>query len=189
MAPELEEAVRPDQVEVGSQQPHPCLPLKSLTLENCPNIGVEELERLITTGDPFGFLDSLVLRDMLPLRRETAFNGEFNGLKNTWRSRWLNPDDCSRRFGLKTVDGNRTRNWKLTGLLLSTADFLWSMKQGFSPMAPTGVGLGASAREVGHIGLTGLRSTDIPAKPFDAFVSRLSLFGVATKGFAMYNDT
>ncbi len=54
--------------------------------------------------------------------------------------------------------------------MLAAADHLWVRRVGFAPLAPTGVALGASIREVSHVG-PGLSTSDLPIRTFDTYVS------------------
>ncbi|KAL5103801.1 F-box only protein 38 [Taenia crassiceps] len=144
------------------------LPLKSLTLENCPGITVSELESILAKGDPFGFLESLVLREMFPLCRETAFVGP----AYHWSQWWLlDPNTLSRTGG-----GGEERelltlpDYRKLGLLLSVADLLSSRLVAYPPISPVGIGMGASVRDVSHSATaTGLRVYELPVQPFDIF--------------------
>uniref|UniRef100_A0A5K3F318 F-box domain-containing protein n=1 Tax=Mesocestoides corti TaxID=53468 RepID=A0A5K3F318_MESCO len=155
----------------GADEPRPihhtCLPLRSLTLENCPNVGVEELERIISTGHPFGLLDSLILRDMFPLRREISPSSSnfMNEEPAVWSERWSAPSTPKDESPARP----ESRNWKKLGLLLSIADHLSARRIAFAPLAPTGVALGSSARDVTHVATVGMRLLNLPVKPFDTF--------------------
>ncbi len=106
------------------------------------------------------------MRDMLPLRRETAFNsGE---MSKTWSERWADHDLFP--AGSPEAPQGEPRSWKLPGLMLAAADHLWVRRVGFAPLAPTGVALGASIREVSHVG-PGLSTSDLPIRTFDTYVS------------------
>lgn len=144
------------------------LPLKCLTLENCPGITVSEIESVLAKGDPFGFLESLVLRDMFPLSRETAFTLP----AYHWSQRWLlDPNTLPRTGG-----GGEGRelltlpDYRKLGLLLSIADLLSSRLVAYPPISPVGIGMGASVRDVSHSATTaGLRVYELPVQPFDIF--------------------
>ncbi|KAH9279124.1 F-box only protein 38 [Echinococcus granulosus] len=142
------------------------LPLKSLTLENCPGITVSELESILAKGDPFGFLESLVLRDMFPLSRETAFMGP----AYYWSQRWLLDPNTLRGAGGEERELSTGPDYRKLGLLLSIADLLSSRLVAYPPLSPVGIGMGASVRDVSHsVATTGLRVHELPVQPFDIF--------------------
>uniref|UniRef100_A0A0X3NLH8 F-box domain-containing protein n=1 Tax=Schistocephalus solidus TaxID=70667 RepID=A0A0X3NLH8_SCHSO len=147
------------------------LPLRSLTLENCPCISVQDLENTLATGSTFSSLDCLVLRHMFPQRRVPTPN-----LTSTpplsWHERWGRSGTTDATT--TTADSNSattgTVNWRKLGLLLSISDHLSARRCAFASLAPTGVGLGASVREVNHVNPpAGIRPADLPVKPFDTF--------------------
>uniref|UniRef100_A0A0R3WP81 DUF4206 domain-containing protein n=1 Tax=Hydatigena taeniaeformis TaxID=6205 RepID=A0A0R3WP81_HYDTA len=144
------------------------LPLKSLTLENCPGITASELESILAKGDPFGFLESLVLRDMFPLSRETVFMGP----AYHWSQRWLLDSNTisGTCVGGEGRELSTSPDYRKLGLLLSIADLLSSRLVGYPPISPVGIGMGSSVRDVSHSATTtGLRVYELPVQPFDIF--------------------
>ena len=145
------------------------LPLKSLTLENCPGITVDVIEKILTMGEPFGFLECLVLREMFPLARQTT-NKESSC---SWLQRWLNDANMAHRGMGEITESVSTQvihDSRKLGLLLCIADLLSSRLVGYPPLSPVGVGMGASVRDVSHYGATtGMRLHDLPVQPFDVF--------------------
>nr|VZI21439.1 unnamed protein product [Spirometra erinaceieuropaei] len=141
------------------------LPLRSLTLENCSCINVQDLETMLATGSTFSSLDCLVLRQMFPQRRVPTPNLTSAPLPS-WYERW----GRSRNMDAATAATHETVNWRKLGLLLSISDHLSARRCAFASLAPTGVGLGASVREVNHVNPpAGIRPADLPVKPFDTF--------------------
>lgn len=148
------------------------LPLRSLTLENCPGIRVQELERILSTGEPFVNLDSLVLRDMLlpsyapSPDLASALCGDSTERPRTWSQLW-EPDLQPRTSQPSTTSLNTTADWRCLGLLLTLADLLSTRRLAYAPLAPAGVGLGASARDVSIT--TGIPAQVAAIHPFDVF--------------------
>ncbi|KAM7538744.1 hypothetical protein Aperf_G00000058340 [Anoplocephala perfoliata] len=144
------------------------MPVKCLTLENCPGLSVIEMENMIARSDPFSLLESLVLRDMFPLSRAT-FN---QPATYNWSSRWLLPNPATSSeiepfFPFLNHEGG---DYRKLGLLLTIADLLASRFVSPPPLSSFGIGMGASVRDVAHMpSFQGNRVFELPIQPFDAF--------------------
>ncbi|KAF8563892.1 hypothetical protein P879_07197 [Paragonimus westermani] len=147
------------------------LPLRSLTLENCPSVSTQSLEDAISTGDPFPCLETLVLRDMFIQRSETSSHLLMRPTWSEHMARRTNPvanahDSRVRGSQLNTVD------WCRIGHLQALSDLLTSQRLGFSSICSEGVGLASSVREVvPSTPHPGLRGPDVAMRPFDLFYS------------------
>lgn len=145
----------------------PGVPVKCLTLENCPGLSVIEMENMIARGDPFSVLESLVLRDMFPLSRAT-FN---QPATYNWSSRWLLSNSATSEiepvFPFLNHEGG---DYRKLGFLLTIAELLASRLVSSPPLSPLGVGMGASVRDVAQMpSFQGNRVFELPVQPFDTF--------------------
>ncbi|CAH8431909.1 unnamed protein product [Schistosoma margrebowiei] len=135
------------------------LPLRSLTLENCPGISLENLERVLISGHPFPCLETVVLRNMFAPQY-----GESKGFMNTPHLFVDQHDQC--------VTG-QSIDWRKLVHLLCLSDLLSTRRLGYSPLSPEDcIGLGASVREVIHMNPPrGFLPDSLRTKPHDLFCS------------------
>ncbi|CAH8460493.1 unnamed protein product [Dicrocoelium dendriticum] len=146
---------------------HSVLPLRSLTLENCPGISVESIEEAISTVTPFPCLETLVLRDMFVQR-----SGSRSALlpRPSWSERLIDEE----MVGVVSSSPNELPideiDWRKLSHLQALSDLLAVRRLGPSPVCPEGVGLASSAREVTTAAPpAGARAIDMPIKQFDLF--------------------
>ncbi|VUZ49756.1 unnamed protein product [Hymenolepis diminuta] len=144
----------------------PGVPVKSLTIENCPGLTAIEIENMIARGDPFGVLESLILRDMFPTSRATCNQtAAYN-----WSSRWLSNSTSTEFEPLFSFLGQENGDYRKLGLLLTISDLLASRLVGRASLAQFGIGMGTSVRDVVHVpAFQGTRVVDLPIQPFDTF--------------------
>ncbi|VDN96961.1 unnamed protein product [Rodentolepis nana] len=144
----------------------PGVPVKSLTLENCPGFAAIELENMIARGDPFGVLESLILRDMFPITRAMySQTAVYN-----WSSRWLSNPNSTEVGPLFSFLDQENADYRKLGLLLTLSDLLASRLIAHPSLAQFGIGMGTSVRDVAHVpAFQGARVVDLPIQPFDIF--------------------
>lgn len=145
----------------------PVLPLRSLTMENCPGISIESVEEAISTGIPFPCLETLVLRDMFMHR-----SGSRSVLlpRMSWSERMMN----RRMAGSVSASLNEFHvdnvDWRRVSHLQALSDLIAVRRLGTSTICPEGVGLASSVREVTTAAPPpGARVVDMPLKQFDLF--------------------
>ncbi|CAH8433081.1 unnamed protein product [Heterobilharzia americana] len=134
------------------------LPLRSLTLENCPGISVENLERVLNDGHPFPCLETVVLRNM--------FIPQHGASKSFIPTSHASMDHGT--TGTNSMD--ESIDWRKLSHLLALSDLLAARRIGYSPLSPEGISLGASVREVIHMNPPrGFMPDTLRAKPHDLF--------------------
>lgn len=137
------------------------------------NLSFQSLEHALATGEPFPCLETLVMRDMYMSRFQTE-SCPFE--EQTWNHK-MNSSipgtglTVSRTHPFQPEDVD----WNKASHLLLLSDLLNARHLGFSSIAPDGIGLSSSVREVGHLSQShGLRLADLPVRPFDLFVSLIN---------------
>ncbi|TNN19615.1 F-box only protein [Schistosoma japonicum] len=141
------------------------LPLRSLTLENCPGISTGNLEHILNSGHPFPCLETVVLRNMF-----AAQYGENKDFISSYGNSCTSHSPIDNLHD-ETVN-EQTIDWRKLTHLLSLSDLLSTRRLGYSPLSPEGIGLGASVREVIHINPPrGFLPDSLRTKPNDLFCS------------------
>ncbi|CAH8429368.1 unnamed protein product [Schistosoma turkestanicum] len=143
------------------------LPLRSLTLENCPGITIENLEHILLNGHPFPCLETIVLRNM--------FMPQYGENKNFLRT--SNPCIVVNQHITTTTDVDDqcivVVDWRKLIHLLCLSDLLSTRRLGYSSLSPEeAIGLSASIREVNHMNPPrGFLPDSLRTKPHDLFCS------------------